>query len=212
MPARPNATSSASRTLPAPTRSSATARSAGSTTGSGTSWPRPAPTAWPTGSDPGPKATSRRRTTRRARRCPPSPARRVRPRRGFTRRRAWIATIGGLVIFVGGVAVSLITLSLHDADDRIRADTIAAHVTRVDGDIAFVTEDGTRVQVPAPDLGEQGRSDVVRYYPNDPEHIVVVKDTVGRDITLAIVALKLLISGPILTVLGVRRLLQLAHA
>ena len=136
-------------------------------------------------------------------------ARKVRPRRGFTRRRAWIAAVGGLVIFAGGVFVALITLTLHNADARIHADTIAVPVTRVDGDIVFVTRDGATVQVPAPELGEQGRSDVVRYYPDDPEHVVVAKDTLGRDITLAIVAIKLLVSGPILTVFGIRRLRQL---
>ena len=140
-------------------------------------------------------------------------ARRVRPRRGFTRRRAWLAAIGGLVIFAGGVVVGLVTLSLHNADARIHDDTIAAHVEHVDVGgqhmISFVAEDGTKVQVPAPDLGEQGHSDVVRYYPDDPQHVVVDKDTVGRDITLAIVAIKLLVSGPILTGLGLRRLHQL---
>ncbi|HEX5097704.1 MAG TPA: J domain-containing protein, partial [Acidimicrobiia bacterium] len=70
-------------------------------------------------------------------------ARRVRPRRGFTRRRAWLAAIGGLVIFAGGVVVGLVTLSLHYADARIHDDTVATRVTDVTNngrrEISFVT-------------------------------------------------------------------------
>ena len=47
---------------------------------------------------------------------------------------------------------------------------------------------------------------MVRYDPAEPEHVVVDSSTFGRDITLAIVAIKLLIGGLVFAVLGVRHL------
>ena len=52
----------------------------------------------------------------------------------------------------------------------------------------------------------------VRYDPSDPTHVIVDANTLGRDITLAIVALKLLIGGPVFVVLGARRLRRRARA
>ena len=46
----------------------------------------------------------------------------------------------------------------------------------------------------------------IRCDPSDPEHVIVDAGTAGRDITFAIVALKLLVGGPVFTVLGARRL------
>ena len=48
----------------------------------------------------------------------------------------------------------------------------------------------------------------VRYDPANPHHVIVDSGTFGRDITLAIVALKLLIGGPVFFVLGTRWLLR----
>jgi hypothetical protein len=46
----------------------------------------------------------------------------------------------------------------------------------------------------------------VRYDPANPAHVVVDAGTFGRDITLAIVAIKMLIGGPVFFYLGARRL------
>ena len=51
-----------------------------------------------------------------------------------------------------------------------------------------------------------GPTVAVRYDPANPTHVVVDASTFGRDITLAIVALKLLVGGPIFVALGARRL------
>ena len=46
----------------------------------------------------------------------------------------------------------------------------------------------------------------IRYDPDDPEQVIVDGDSFGRDITLGVVALKLLVAGPVFVVLGSRRL------
>ena len=51
-----------------------------------------------------------------------------------------------------------------------------------------------------------GPTVAVRYDPANPTHVVVDASTFGRDITLAVVALKLLVGGPVFVALGARRL------
>ena len=51
-----------------------------------------------------------------------------------------------------------------------------------------------------------GPTVAVRYDPANPAHVVVDASTFGRDITLAVVALKLLVGGPVFVALGARRL------
>ncbi|GIU89699.1 MAG: hypothetical protein KatS3mg010_0798 [Acidimicrobiia bacterium] len=51
-----------------------------------------------------------------------------------------------------------------------------------------------------------GYTVAVRYDPDDPTSVIADESTMGRDITLAIVALKLVVGGPVLVVLGSRRL------
>lgn len=139
-------------------------------------------------------------------------ARPVKLRRSFTRRRAWIAVVVGLLTTIAGVTVGILTSSVHNRDEQQRAATIAVPASRVDVDgttyLSFVTEDGRRVQVSEPDFGEHAQQDVVRYYRDDPERVIAEEDNAGRDITLAIVALKLLVSGPVLAGVGIRRLLR----
>jgi len=82
---------------------------------------------------------------------------------------------------------------------------------RVDnGDIAFDTRDGRHVVVPEPRQHGEGTSTGttvdVRYDPANPRHVVLDASTFGRDITLAIVAVKLLVGGPVFAVLGARHL------
>ena len=76
--------------------------------------------------------------------------------------------------------------------------------------ISFVTETGARVRVPEPQQRgnptEPGTTVRIRYDPADPEHVILDDSNLARDITFSIVALKLLIGGPVFTVLGYRRL------
>ena len=75
--------------------------------------------------------------------------------------------------------------------------------------VSFVTRTGVRVQVPEPrqhgDPATLGPTVAIRYDPVDPDRVMVDGSTAGRDITFAIVALKLLIGGPVFAVLGWRR-------
>ena len=76
--------------------------------------------------------------------------------------------------------------------------------------MSFVTRDGQRIRVPEPqrhgDPNGNGLTMQIRYDPANPEHVIVGESTAARDITFAIVALKLLICGPVFVVLGAIRL------
>jgi hypothetical protein len=135
-------------------------------------------------------------------------------RRPWTRRRAWTVVIAGIVLTVLGVAAIAWTWALHarDADERARFTPVTATRVTVDGRprIEFQTADGRTVQTREPrrhgDPVEQSSTVKVRYDPADPTHVVPDTTTFGRDITLAIVALKLLIGGPVFVAYGARRL------
>jgi hypothetical protein len=83
--------------------------------------------------------------------------------------------------------------------------------TRVgNGEIMFVTHDGRVVRTREPTQHGEGNglgpSVAVRYDPKDPQHVIVDANTIGRDITLGIVAIKLLVGGLVFAALGARRL------
>jgi hypothetical protein len=115
------------------------------------------------------------------------------------------------LVTVLGVGAALFTWQLHQADARRHARFHPVTATRMgDGDITFVTADGRLVRTREPQQHGEGTNAgptvTVRYDPANPTHVVVDASTFGRDITLAIVALKLLIGGPVFMVLGARRL------
>ena len=89
----------------------------------------------------------------------------------------------------------------------------ATRLDDVGGNIAFTTRDGRRIVTHEPqqhgDPTGIGSTVAVRYDPADPRHVVVDSSTFGRDITLAIVAIKLFIGGLVFAVLGARRLRRL---
>jgi hypothetical protein len=129
----------------------------------------------------------------------------------WTRRRAWTALIAGVLVTVLGVGAAVLTWELHahDAQRRARFRPVTA-VRTGNGDITFTTPDGHLVRTREPEQHGEG-SDLgptvaVRYDPTNPTHVIVDANTLGRDITLAIVSLKLLIGGPVFAVLGGRRL------
>lgn len=133
-----------------------------------------------------------------------------------TRKGARGALWGGIGLVVAGFMAGAAVLSLQVRDARLRDDGIPAQavVVRVDGAprFEFVTESGDLIRTALPDAKSGGRSagDVVeiRYDRQDPQRVVTAQSTVGRDITLWIVAAKLLIVGTVLTIVGGRRLLR----
>jgi hypothetical protein len=142
----------------------------------------------------------------------PAPAT-TRGRRPWSRRTARISLIAGSLVAVLGLVAAYFTVHLHDVDASRRAKFIAVTATRLgdaSGEIAFTTRAGQRVLTKEPSqYGEgstSGSTVGVRYDPSNPAHVIVDAGTFGRDITLAIVALKLFIGGLVFAVLGYRRL------
>jgi hypothetical protein len=137
----------------------------------------------------------------------PSPRAAAPATKHWSRRRAWTVLVSGVVLTLLGVAVMALTISLrqHDAGQRSRFVPVAAQ-RMGNGEIQFETPDGRQVVVREPRLHGEGNAAGatvnVRYDPADPQHVVLDASTFGRDITLAIVAIKLLVGGPVFTVLG----------
>jgi curved DNA-binding protein CbpA len=135
-------------------------------------------------------------------------------RRPWSRRRSWTVLTAGIALTVLGLVGAGATWWLHDrdADERSRFVPVQASRVQVDGRsyVAFTTADGERVIASEPrnhgDPVERGRAVAVRYDPEEPEHVILDASTFGRDITLAIVAFKLLVGGVVFGVLGLRRL------
>jgi hypothetical protein len=131
------------------------------------------------------------------------------PHRALSPKRARWVLVGGIVTMIAGVLVAVLTLTLRADDQAVRDDTVAVEARRVDGGVEFTTQTGEVIRAAAPDRQEAagvGSFETVRYYPDDPRHVVADESRMGRDITLAIVALKLLVGGAVLVGLGARRL------
>jgi curved DNA-binding protein CbpA len=129
----------------------------------------------------------------------------------WTRRRALTAIVGGALVTVLGVGAAVLTWQVHQTDASRHARFQPVDARRVaDNQIMFVARDGRIVRTPEPALHGEGNglgpTVRVRYDPANPTHVIVDSSTLGRDITFAIVALKLLIGGPVFIVLGARRL------
>jgi curved DNA-binding protein CbpA len=147
------------------------------------------------------------------RRAPSRPA----ARKPWSRRKAWTAVIAGAIVTLLGVAATILTIGLHEHDAQRRAHDVAVTAKRLaDGEISFTTRTGERIVTKEPeqhgDPGALGPTVNVRYDPNDAHHVIVDANTLGRDITFGIVALKLLIGGPVFVVLGTRRLRKIRSA
>jgi DnaJ domain len=129
----------------------------------------------------------------------------------WSRRRAWTAVVAGALVALLGLGLAVLTWELHQSDARQHARFSPVTASRVgNGDVAFITASGQTVETREPEQHGEG-SDLgptvrIRYDPTNPTHVIVDANSVGRDITFAIVALKLLIGGPVFVVLGVRRL------
>ncbi|HEV7526248.1 MAG TPA: DnaJ domain-containing protein [Acidimicrobiia bacterium] len=129
----------------------------------------------------------------------------------WTRRRAWTALVAGVLVAVLGAGAAVLTWQLHAGDARRHNRFRPVTAVRVGtGDVAFTTADGRRVRTREPQQHGEGNglgpTVGIRYDPADPQHVIVDANSVGRDITLAIVALKLIVGGVVFVGLGARRL------
>jgi curved DNA-binding protein CbpA len=137
---------------------------------------------------------------------PPRPA-----RKPWSRTKSITALVSGIVLALLGVLALGVTVVLHNNDAAQRARFIPVTAQRVEnGDITFRTRDNVAVTTKEPrrrgDPTGSGLTVKVRYDPANPKHVIVDDTTLGRDITLAIVGLKLLVGGAVFTVVGARKL------
>ena len=164
--------------------------------------------------------TARRQVYDRRRTAPltvtPVPAVvRARPPR-LTRRGARWAVIGGIAAIVFGVVASVLVMALQRHDAALRRDGVEATATVVEaggGDrrLEFVGPDGELVRAPEPLKSGTGRPPLgsqveIRYDPDDPTTVISSESQLARDLTLWIVAVKLLVGGFAFVVVGAHRL------
>jgi DnaJ domain len=138
------------------------------------------------------------------------------PERSRLSRKAarWCVGGGAVLIVIGLVAGAFVfSLQRHDADIREHGVTATAVVVAVDGErrLEFETRDGTLVRATETvKTGEEepglGTSVRIHYDPDDPTAVVTDESHTGRDVTLWIVAVKLVLGGAVLLGFGVRRL------
>jgi curved DNA-binding protein CbpA len=132
-----------------------------------------------------------------------------------SRRGAHWAIAGGIASLVLGLAavVLIISLQRHDADLRNRGTAAIATVVQVGSErrLEFTTESGALVRAPEPLRTGTGDEPVgarvdIRYDPNRPTQVITTEDKFARDITLWIVAVKLLVVGAFFVGWGMFRL------
>jgi hypothetical protein len=137
----------------------------------------------------------------------------VDPHRARRNARRWITA--GVGVLVAGVLVSVVVVRLEAHDRARRAGRLRADAVIVPGaghpHLRFTTASGATVEVAEPDrinpgTDAPGSHVAVLYRPDRPADVIVDESTVARDITLWIVALKLLVGGAVFLVVGLRRL------
>jgi DnaJ domain/Protein of unknown function (DUF3592) len=147
--------------------------------------------------------------------APERPARATPPEPPPSRRGGRWAVIGGVACVVLGLAatVLIILLQRHDADLRSRGTAATATVVQVNGArrLEFTTTAGDVVRAPEPLRTGTGDARVgdrveIRYDPDRPTQVITTEDKFARDITLWIVAVKLLVVGTFFVGWGVHRL------
>jgi curved DNA-binding protein CbpA len=145
----------------------------------------------------------------------PAPARAAKaPAKPWSARRAWSALVAGALVTLLGIGAVALTWSLHQHDARLRARFLPVTATRFDANgtsmVSFETRAGRRIRTREPqqhgDPSGLGPTVTIRYDPANPEHVITGASSAGRDITFSIVALKLLIGGPVFMAFGYRRL------
>jgi hypothetical protein len=139
----------------------------------------------------------------------------------FTQRAARWTVVISIVLVLLGIAAAVWVISLQRNDAALRARGVATTATVVDvgGErrLEFTTRDGRTVRaVERTKSGEQqpglGAQVAIHYDRDDPTTIVTDAAHTGRDVTLWIVAVKLVIGGTVLLVFALRRLHKLRRA
>jgi hypothetical protein len=137
-----------------------------------------------------------------------------------TRRNAHRWFWAGIGVLLAGIIVSVVIIRLQAHDRAHRAGRVHAEAVIVaangHSDVRFTTRAGTTIQVPEPRRVDPGRdlpgSQLsVLYRPDRPRDVIVDESTTARDITLWIVAVKLLVGGAVFLVVGARRLRAQHH-
>lgn len=136
--------------------------------------------------------------------------------RQLTRRGGRAALWGGIGLVIAGLVAAAVVIALMVRDARLRdaGRPAVAVVVRDAGEprLRFTTDAGRVVVTDLPDAKSGGvaAGDAleIRYDPDDPTRVVAERHAVARDITLWIMAAKLLIVGAILAIVGARRLLR----
>jgi hypothetical protein len=133
----------------------------------------------------------------------------------WTPAKAVTAIIGGVVCFVLGVLCSFYILHVEASDraDRVGRVRVAAVADQAPSGaivLQFRTTDGQKVTVAEPQLANPhpvapGSTLTLLYRPEQPTNVIVDESHFARDITYWIVAVKLLVCGPIIVVIGVRK-------
>ena len=127
--------------------------------------------------------------------------------------RRWVA--GGIGISIMGVLVTALITHLQIDEHARRAGRVKTEavlvVSATRTDVRFTTPNGVVEQVkePArvnPGVERNGQSITVLYRADRPTDVILDESTIARDITLWVVALKLLVGGVIFLVVGIRRL------
>ncbi len=138
-----------------------------------------------------------------------------------SRRGARWAIIGGVVCMVAGIAVAALIISLqrHDAELRSRGTPATATVVLAGSErrLQFTTATGRLINAPEPLRTGTGEAPVgahvgIRYDPAHPTQVITSEDKLARDITLWIVAVKLLVVGAFFVGFGVHRLRRTPHS
>lgn len=136
-----------------------------------------------------------------------------------SRRGARWAVVGGVACVVVGLAAAglIISLQRHDAElrDRGKPATATVALAGTERRLQFTTASGRTVLAPEPlrtGTGEKpvGSQVQIRYDPRHPTQVITNDDKLARDITLWIVAAKLLVVGAGFVWWGTRRLRRIA--
>jgi hypothetical protein len=132
--------------------------------------------------------------------------------------RRWLAA--GLAVSMFGLVVAGLVAHFQAGERSRRAGRAKTEaVLLISGthhELRFTAADGRVVQVPEPDrvnpgAERDGQQLAVLYRPDRPTDVILDESTTARDITLWIVAAKLLVGGAVFLVVGARRLRSLGR-
>jgi hypothetical protein len=135
----------------------------------------------------------------------------------WTPAKARIAMFLGVLCFLGGVAMSVFMVGVHarEADagkGRVKVSAFAEAAPNGDVVVTFETTDGKTVTIPPPHRINPsgtltpGQSLTLRYLRTNPTNVITDESHFARDFTLWFVAVKLLFGGPVIFLVGYRRM------